>query len=317
MGGGVLTLHQLQVFAAVVAANSFSGAARQLGLTQPAVSQQVRGLEQHFGQALLDRSGRQMRLTEAGRQIYEYATRVLGLLADMETSLRSPTDALAGRLVLGASTTPGECLLPRLVGPFQVRYPDIQLSVEVTDTAAVLDRLLHHHYDLGLVGGMAHTDRLTFTPFAADELILVAPTGHPLAHGQAVAPAELRAYSFVTREQGSGTRAAVEQALARVGVPALAATMVLGSSEAVKQAVAAGAGLAFISGCALGNDDLPGIVVVPLRGLTIRRTLYLAVERDRPAGRLSGAFRDWLFSAEPRDILAAQRRVTMMALPPA
>jgi DNA-binding transcriptional LysR family regulator len=209
------------VFAAVVAEGSFSAAARHLGLTQPAVSLQVRGLEEHFGRPLLERSGRTVRLTDAGQQAHVHALRLLSLLSDLESAIRSENQEPAGRLHVGCSTTPGECLLPPLLAAFRTRYPQVQLTVEVTDTAVVLDRLVKHQCDVGLVGGIAHAERLEFVPFAADELVLVAPPGHPAARAGGVSPAELRDYAFVFREEGSGTRAAAERALERVGVTSL------------------------------------------------------------------------------------------------
>src|SRR5205823_9733340 len=113
----------------------------------------------------------------------------------------------------------------------------------------------------------------------------------------------LRRHPFVFREAGSGTRAAAERALEQVGLTGLPVATVLGSSEAIKRAVAAGVGLAFISACSLGGYDAPGLVVVPVRGVTIRRQLYVAMERDRPAGRLAVAFRDWLLSPEAQRLL--------------
>jgi DNA-binding transcriptional LysR family regulator len=274
----VLTLHQLQVFSVVVAEGGFSAAARRLGLTQPAVSLQVRGLEEHFGAQLLERSGRAVRLTDAGQQAYAYATRLLDVLADMESAMRSDTDRPAGRLHVGASTTPGEWLLPRLLPHFREQYPDVQLTVEVSDTAAVLEQVLRRQCDVGLVGGVAHAERLDFVPFAQDELVLVAAANHPLARGGAVAPAELGRYSFVFREAGSGTRAAAERALEQLGVTGLPVSMVLGSSEAVKQAVAAGVGLAVVSACSLGDGDAGRLVVVPVGWR------YAASSTWRPSG---------------------------------
>jgi len=307
----VLTLHQLEIFAAVVAEGSFSGAARRLGLTQPAVSLQIRGLEEHFGQPLLDRFGRGVRLTEAGQQVYAYATRVLALVQDMEATVRG-TAALAGLLRLGCSTAPGECLLPRVLSAFRARFPDVQLNVEVADTAAVLDRLLRRQYDLGLVGGVAHTERLEFIPFAIDELVLIAPRDHPLARRTTVAPSEVAREPFVLREAGSGTRTAAEQVLQRLGLTQLTIASVLGSSEAVKQAVAAGVGLAVVSGSALDPHE-ERVAVVPLEGTPITRRMYVALERGRPPGRLSEAFIHWLLSAETQALLAALPHVRPIA----
>ncbi len=313
----MITLHQLEVFAAVVAEGSFSAAARRLGLSQPAVSLQIRGLEEHFGRSLLDRSGRSVRLTDAGQQAHAYALRALALLSDMESAIRSETAGPAGRLHVGSSTTPGECLLPRLLPTFHARYPQVQLSVEVADTAAVLERLVKRQCDVGLVGGMAHTERLEFIPFATDELVLVAPAGHPATRAGALAPEELLHHVFVLREEGSGTRAAVERALEQVGLTSLPVTMVLGSSEAVRRAVVAGAGLAFISACSLGDRGAPELAVVPVRGLRIRRQLYVATDRQRAPGRLADTFRGWLVSPEAQQILAALQHVQPAAPAPA
>jgi DNA-binding transcriptional LysR family regulator len=297
------------VFAAVVAEGSFSAAARRLGLTQPAISLQVRGLEEHFGRALLERSGRAVRLTDAGQQAHEHALRLLSLLSDMESAIRSQGEGPAGRLHVGASTTPGECLLPLVLAAFRARYPQVQLAVEVTDTAVVLERLVKHQYDVGLVGGIAHTERLEFVPFAADELALVAPPGHPVTRAGEVSPDELRRHAFVFREEGSGTRAAAERALEQAGVTGLPVVSVLGSGESVKRAVAAGAGLAFISACALADHDADRLVVVPVRGLRVRRQLYVALNRHRPPGRLAAAFRDWLLTPEAQRLLGTQPHV--------
>jgi LysR family transcriptional regulator, transcriptional activator of the cysJI operon len=309
----LLTLHQLQVFAAVVAEGSFSAAARRLGLTQPAISLQVRGLEEHFGQALLDRSGRAVRLTDAGQQVHGYALRLVSLLADMESAVRSEDRGPAGRLHVGSSTTPGEFLLPLLLAAFRARYPQVQLTMEVTDTAVVLERLVKHQYDVGLVGGIAHTERLEFLPFATDELVLVAPPGHPVAQAGEVRPDQLHRYPFVFREEGSGTRAAAERALEQAGVTRLPVATVLGSHEAVKRAVAAGVGLAFISACSLVDADASRLVVVPVRGVAVRRQLYVALDRERLPGRLAAAFRDWLLAAEAQRLLAAQPHVQAAA----
>jgi DNA-binding transcriptional LysR family regulator len=305
----VLTLHQLEVLAAVVAEGSFSGAARRLGLTQPAISLQVRGLEEHFGCALLERSGRTLRLTDAGQQAYQYATRLLDLLRDMETAVRSENACVAGRLHLCCSTTPGEYLLPRLLPSFRAQHPRVELAVDVTDTAVVLERLCRRQCELALVGGTAHAERIDFIPFAQDDVVLAAPAGHPLASQAVVEPADLVRYPFVMREEGSGTRAAAEQALRQVGVTGLTAALVLGSSEAVKQAVLAGTGLAFISGCSLGEHDTPGLRVLTVHGLQIRRQLYVAVARDRPPGRLTTAFRQWLLGPEAQRLLTTIRYV--------
>jgi DNA-binding transcriptional LysR family regulator len=299
----VVTLHQLRIFATVVTEGTLSAAARRLQLSQPAVSLHIRELEVYFGCTLLVRARGGVRLTETGERALRYARRVLALVGEMEAALGCPAEEAAGHLLLGASTIPGEYLLPRLLAPFRTVFPRVDLTVEVTDTSTVLDRLLRRQYDVGLVGGTGHPDRLHFVPFATDELLLVAPTGHPLDRGEPVAPEELSHHTFVMREEGSATRDTIARALARAGLPALSTSAVTTSSEAVKQAVAAGVGLAFISAYALRQGPTPGLCIVPVRGLTIRRDLYVATELKHAPGRLADLFKSWLLSEPAQHIL--------------
>lgn len=298
MLSGVLTLQALRVFCAVADEGSYSEAARRLGVTQPAVSAQMRSLTDHFGMALVERVGGGWHPTAAGERLLSRAHSVLADLDALEEELAGLRDRPAGPLHLVASTVPGEFVVPRLIGAFGERFPEIRLSVDVTDTGTAVAELLARRYDAALIGDEARDERLACDAIAADSVVLVAPADHPLAGRGSVPLDKLTEYPFVLREQGSGTRAAVERALEAAGLSpdGLQVAMELGSTKSVGRAVAAGVGLSFLSCFAVaGADDL---VVVDVEGLEITRSLCLAVERSRPQRRVVEALRGFLLSEE-------------------
>lgn len=309
----MLTLQALRVFCVVAHEGSYSEAARRLGVTQPAVSAQMRSLTDHFGMALVERVGNEWCPTAAGERLLEHAHTVLEDLDGLEEELAGLRDRPAGPLHLVASTVPGEFIVPRLIKAFGDRFPDVRLSVDVADTGTAVAELLARRYDAALVGDEARDDRLASEEIAADSVVLVAPTDHPLAGRGSVPLDELTEHPFVLREQGSGTRAAVERALEGAGLPAdeLQVALELGSTKAIGRAVAAGVGLSFLSCFAVaGADDL---VVVDVEGLEITRSLCFAVERSRPPRRVVEALRGFLLSEEITDYLEGWTCATIPA----
>lgn len=299
----MLTLQTLRVFCAVADEGSYSEAARRLGVTQPAVSAQMRSLSEHFGLALVERVGNEWRPTAAGERLLERAQAVLEDLDALEEELAGLRDRPTGPLHLVASTVPGEFVVPRLIGAFGKRFPDVRLSVDVADTGTAVAELLARRYDAALIGDEARDDRLACDELATDSVVLVAPVDHPLAGRGSVSLDELTEHPFVLRERGSGTRAAADRALEAAGLsPArLRVTMELGSTKSVGRAVAAGVGLSFLSCFAVaGADDL---AVVDVEGLEISRSLCFAVERSRPPRRVVEALRGFLLSEEITDYL--------------
>lgn len=304
----VLTIQALRGFVAVVEERGFTPAARRLGLTQPAVSAQVRTLEEHFGEVLLERAGRTWRPTPAGEALYAHAAEIVRGAESMEDAVRSPGSSPAGRVAVCASTVPGDFLLPVLLGEFCARHPGIRVSVQVADTAQVAEDLLARRADIGFVGAPVGKGRLDISPFADDELLLVAPPGHPLAGRASIPPSELPRHPFVLRERGSGTRAVLDDALSGAGVDPgdLDVVVELGSTEAVKRAVQAGAGISFISCYALDAGDVPDrLAVVRVARLNTRRPLFLARESTRATRPATKALADYMTS---RDIVGKLRR---------
>jgi len=273
--------NHLAAFHAVARAGSISRGAEQLMTSQPAVSRQVADLEAELGVTLFDRLPRGVRLTDAGGVLAEFAHRMAVLEQEADRAIRELRGLARGRLAIGASTTIAAYVLPPVFGEFHRRHPRVELSMEVANSDVIERKLLDGELDLGLTGIGTTRAELEAQPFATDDLAVVAAPSHPLANRPRVAAADLAGESFVVREPGSGMRAAADRALADRGI-AVVPVMTLGSTAAVKRAVAAGAGLAFISRLTVDLELQAGLlVVVPVSGLTVRRPLYWVRRRDK------------------------------------
>jgi DNA-binding transcriptional LysR family regulator len=284
---------QLAAFCAVVDRRSFSAAAERLGVTQPAVSLQVRALEERLGHKLLDRSGRRVEPTEAGVRLYRTAQRMLNaeeqLLADLA---EEESGELQGTLSIGASTGPGAHLVPLLLCEFQRAHPTLRVALAVSDTQAVIERVAGRELELGVVGALRRHRSLIFEPIARDEIVLAVPPGHAFA-GRDVSLDELRAETLISMQEGAGVRHVIEDELRRVGLRLreLDARLELGLQESVKSAVAAGYGVAFISRTAIEGELAAGTLqVARVEGLEPVRDLYVARPRGRVLTRAAESF---------------------------
>src|SRR5574337_801592 len=254
---------QLAAFCAVVERRSFSQAAERLGVTQPAVSLQVRALEKRLDTQLLDRSGRRVEPTEAGWKLYRGAQRMLALEEQVVSAVvTSGEGELTGELVLGASTGPAAIVVPVLLGEFQRESPGVRVFLTVSDTHTVVERVAARELELGIVGSSRRHRGVRFEPFFFDEVILVCPPGHRLA-GRTVTLEELRDESLILMQEGAGVRQIVEDALRRQGVRRrdLDVRLDLGLQESVRRAVEAGYGVTFISRSAVEPDLAAGTLV--------------------------------------------------------
>jgi len=306
----LLTIPALKGFVKLVDEGSFSAAAKRLGVTQPAISAQIRTLEEHFGTKLIMRSGRNWVPTAAGEQLYVHAGELNSVAERLEEAMMSFGTLPAGRLDVGASTVPGEFLLPKLLSPFCEAYPAIRVCVQVADTASVVEQLLLRRVDIAVIGAALAIDKLELVPFATDDLVLIASAENPLASMRSVQRDDLVFQSWVLRERGSGTRSMVSEAMAAVGLDPenLAVALELGTTEAVKRAVKAGVGLSFVSSYALEPGDLSeegGLRVLTIPSLKAQRTLYIAVERGRNRRSSVEALFNFLNSKEVKTRLKA------------
>ena len=279
---------QLAAFCAVVERRSFSQAAERLGISQPAVSLQIRSLEERLGKQLLDRSGRRVEPTEAGKRLYRSAQRLLALEEQLlEDVAGEPDGELRGRLELGASTGPGETVLPVLLCEFQRRNPLVHVALSVSDTHTVVELVARRELELGVVGAARRHRSVTFEPFLRDEVVLACPPEHPFAD-RTVSLAELRGESLILMQQGAGVRLVIEDELRTVGVRLrdLDVRLELGLQESVRSAVRAGYGVAFISRAAIEADLAGGVLAAAqVEGIQPAREISLV----RAAGRRQSA----------------------------
>lgn len=283
---------QLAALVAVVDRSSFSQAAEQLGVTQPAVSLAIRSLEKRLGCQLIDRSGRVVEPTEAGVTAYRHAQRILGAERDLLRSLEDESDDLSGHLVVGASTGPGEKILPALLGAFHLENPEVVVSLRVDDTETIVDRVLDRQLEFGIVGAERAHRSLVFEPFLRDEVVLVVPPDHAFA-GRALTSAELAAAPLVVQQEGAGVRTVVERELRSLGVRARDLNVVaeLGLQESAKSAVEAGLGITFLSRLAVERELEEGrLATATVEGLEANRLFYAVRSASRPPGRLVTAF---------------------------
>lgn len=278
-------LHKLRLFAAVAEHEHYSRAAELLGISQPVLTVHVRDLERHFGMPLFERAGRNVRLTDGGRLVLDYAQRVLALVSELEEAIADLREVRGGELRLGASTTIGNYLLPGLLGAFHAQHPGVSIAIEIANTGQIADQVRRGALHLGLVGEPLEDGELVTEPFRDDELVLVAPPGHAWA-GRTIPVRDLAGVPLIVRERGSATRDVADAALATRGVRS-AIALELGGTEAVKSAVAAGLGLAFASACAVDLEVQTGrLARVVVAGLEIRRQFQVLRRRSR---RLSAA----------------------------
>lgn len=294
-----MNIQQLRTFVTVVDHTSFSEAARVLGVSQPAVTMQVQALETDLGATLLDRRYRKVELTEAGRTLLPHARKVLADLEVARQELESLSGTVSGRLVIAASTTPGQYVLPRTLGAFLERFPEVGASIRVFDTAAVVARVESGEAHLGMTGAEVPGARVLYEALGNDDLEMICPPGHHLSSAEDVPMASLVEEPFIVREQGSGTRMVVEETMRRSGVdPAeLRVVMELGTNEAILSAVEGGMGIGVVSGWVAEKAIRLGTVArVPVLGFPLRRPLFLVLPRttltraaDALADHLRGA----------------------------
>jgi DNA-binding transcriptional LysR family regulator len=289
----LMDTRQLAAFCAVVERKSFSQAAERLGVTQPAVSLQIRALERRLGEQLLDRSGRRVEPTEAGRRLYRGAQRMLQLEEQLLEEVGAADEGrLTGTLQLAASTGPGAHLVPLLLCEFQRAHPDLRISLSISDTHAVIERVAAREVELGVVGALRRHRSLVFEPLATDEIVLAVPPGHSAAGGEISLDA-LREETLIVMQEGAGVRQVVEEDLRRAGlrVRGLESRLELGLQESVKSAVAAGCGVAFISRTAIeGELVAETLACARVSGIEPQRQLYVVRAKGRPPTRAAEAF---------------------------
>lgn len=291
-----MNVSQLRTFLTVVEHGSFSAAARALNVSQPAVTMQIQSLESDLGATLLDRRQRGVRLTEAGQELRPIAQRVLDELEDARARIEALEDRVTGRLLLAASTTPGQYVLPGIIGAFLAQYPEVSAALTIGDSAQVVDAVESEHAALGVVGAQLKGARVEYERIGSDDLVIIGPPNDPIATGDPVTIESVAEAPIIMRELGSGTRLVTEQMFRAASIEPgdLPVVMELGSSEAVVNAVEGGMGIGVVSRLVAEKAiSLGTVAVVPLRRPEMSRPLFAVIGRGTPT-RAARAFLDML-----------------------
>ena len=288
------------VFRTVAEQLSFRKAAEELYLTQPAVSLQIKALEEDIGVQLFDRTGAHITLTAAGKILLERSEQSNALLAQAEHDIAALSGEHAGQLALGASTTIAQYVLPRLLGEFRREHPRVRPTLVSGNTEHIVEAVETQSIELGFIEGPARSREVKTEPFLEDELVLIASTAHEWAERNSVSPSEIASIPLLMRERGSGTRHVIEMALERRGVKrrSLQVVMELDSTEAIKSAVEAGLGIGFVSRWAIAKDLRLGssFKIVEIEGLNIKREFLVAYAAGPDSLGLATEFRRFVFS---------------------
>ena len=295
-----MDLRQLEVFAQVVDARSFSRAGAALHLTQSTVSEHVRLLEEEVGTRLFDRLGRETVPTRAGELLYGYARRLLALRTEARQALDQFLGQVSGALTVGASTIPGEYVLPPLIGRFREKYPQVSIALRISDSRGIGQAVLEGQVEAGVVGARPEHKSLEATELMSDELVVVVPPGHTWFGRRQVALEDLAPEPLIVREPGSGSRQALEDALGEAGsgLAQLRVIAEMGSTGAIKQAVKSGVGLSIVSKRAVEEECQHGLLwCVKLRDLRFTRHFYVITHAGRSRSPLCQAFLEFLRAA--------------------
>ncbi|HZO22512.1 MAG TPA: LysR substrate-binding domain-containing protein [Steroidobacteraceae bacterium] len=296
-----VTLRQMKVFAVVARHLSFTRAARELHLTQPAVSQQIRLLEQEVGLPLFEKIGRKVHLAPAGEELLRYANQTLELLREASESLAAMRGLRRGVLKLGAVST-AKYFAPSLLSAFTPAYPEVTIKFAVGNRGEIIKQLAANEIDLVIMGRPPRELDTIAEPFAKHPLIIIASPGHPLARRRRIALQQLASQQFLIREEGSGTRASMEYVFRERQVP-FRVSMEVSSNETIKQAVMANMGISFISAHTVGLELAAGkLASLNVIGLPIVRDWYVIHLREKHLAPIAAAFRAFLLSQGGRII---------------
>ena len=285
-----INFHRLFIFHTVARLGSFTRAASELGISQPAVSIQVKELERSLDTTLLIRMRSGVSLTDTGETVYDYTRRIFTLADEMTNAIQDLTGLESGRLTIGSSTTPGEYILPFAIGKFRERYPKVEVSLAISNTRNVIDQILSRELDLGMAGAPVDIRGLASFLYVNDEVVLVTAPTHPLARRRSLKVQDVVDEAFLMRETGSATRRAAEEHFSSMGAR-VRVVMELGSNEAVKRAASAELGVGVVSKFSVGPDVAAGYLkVLSVQGWRCERPLTVFYRDDTHISAVQRAF---------------------------
>lgn len=293
-----VTLRQIEVFQAVTRHLSYTRAAEELYLSQPAVSMQIKQLEENLGLALFEQLGKKIYLTEAGQEFYHYCRSVSQQLDEAEAVLEDLKGVTRGRLTVSVAST-ANYFATRLLAAFAKHHPDITISLDVTNRKSLLDQLENNETDLVIMGQPPREMDLETESFAENPLVIIAPPEHPLSYEKNIPLARLQQETFVVRESGSGTRIAMERFFSEKGI-SLTTGMEMTSNEAIKQAVGAGLGLGIVSIHTLELElETKRLIILDAESFPILRHWYVVYRQGKRLSPVAQAFREFVVNEAP------------------
>jgi DNA-binding transcriptional LysR family regulator len=298
-----MDIHRLEVFCKLVELQSFTKAADAACLTQPTVSEHIRALEEMLGEKLVDRLGREVLPTPAGKILYGYAQSIIKLRNEAVQAIEQYKGNLSGHLFIGAGTIPGTYILPEYIGHFKTKFPSIRITLGIASSGEIVQKLLDGLFELALIGARWDERRITLEEIFSDELVLTVYPEHPWARRKSIKIDELDGEPFILREKGSGTRRVINKALETHGFDPgkLLEVAEMGNTESVRQGIKAKIGVSILSSKAVAEDLSRGTLVgVDMDGIHLSRPFYLAQRRNRKVSPLCTAFLDYLRSEAAR-----------------
>lgn len=299
-----MDLWQLQIFCKVIELKSFSKAGESVRLSQSTVSSHIRDLEQYFNCRLIDRLAREAVPTKAGELLYRYARRLAALRQEAETALAAFQGQMKGRLVIGGSTIPGAYLLPRIIGRFRDKYPQVVVSLVIADTEEIIDATLAGELAFAIVGARTGNQKISQELLMDDEMRLIVPAGHKWSRKKEVELDLLLKEPFIVRESGSGTLKSIQQSLhsKHKSMNEFNIVAEMGSTTAVCQAIKGGVGVSIVSSIAVSEELEAGTLkALEVVGLDLKRSFYLTLARNRSRSPLDNTFIEHVRACLQRD----------------
>jgi DNA-binding transcriptional LysR family regulator len=288
-----MDLHKLAVLCKVIELKSFTRAAEAMLLSQPTISEHIRSLEQETGQRLINRLGREIRVSEAGNILYGYAGKMLRLQEEALAALGDYSGTLAGRMAIGAGTIPGAYILPTKIGAFKKSHPEITITLRISGSRTIANEILSGELEMGILGAQWRENSLIWQEIFSDELILTVAADHPWAGQRQVTLAQLAEEPFIMRDHSSGTRRAMAQILERHGLNPARLNVVaeMGTTEAVRQSVKASIGVSILSSQAVKDDITHGtLAAIAIQGVKMIRPFYMVTRKNQVLSPLCTAF---------------------------
>jgi len=291
-----MDIHQLRIFASVYRNRSFSKASEQLFISQPTISEHIKNLEKSLGCALFDRLGRKIEPTTEADLIFPKALQLIEDLERINDLVLKSSQRVKGKLFIGASTIPGNYMLPLLAADFRNQYPDVSFEIVIADTRKITDMLVSHEFFLGIVGASMEPKILNYEPFLDDELIFAGAPKY--MENMSTKPVKIHQVPFLLREEGSGTRKTMEDFLQKmqINLKKMNIVAVLGSTDAIKQAIKAGLGTSILSRRAIAEELSNGSLQEMKLGEEMKRSFYLATHKKRTLPAQYKAFYDFLIA---------------------